>query len=451
SVNLPDDVVENIFSFLPIKQAIQMGVTSKRLKKSWVLSRNLYFDREFARVLGRPDFIKIINRVFALHEGPKVDVFRLCFGPAQGDECLVNSWINKCVKKNVEELDFDFCEARKPFNISSDLLDAESIRVLKFSYCNLQLAPKLNGLRLLNTLVLRRANITISTIDSLLNNCLFLENLDIALSYISHLKIHAQNLRNFKVLKIGECQDLIRIDIDAPTLRSFLYSGKLCFFKIGYISQLNNVMVNFSPSKILSLQHFNVGKLMSDFSHVEVLTVTSTFIEALCSRIMDSHLTKLRFCLMNLKEFQLFMKGARYCNLYDIASFLKNCYCIERVFIDLTNFSFECGRYCEMHQQQLIEQFPLLFSHLKFITIKGFKFHKHELEMVKFFLQKAIHLENLALVAPKYNRSKMSPQDLLIFEKIFRYWRASPRADIVTYEHFNDRSPFNPMHSKSWH
>ncbi|KAH7545916.1 hypothetical protein FEM48_Zijuj01G0144900 [Ziziphus jujuba var. spinosa] len=450
SFNLPDDIIENIFSFLPIKHGVKIGVVSKRFKTSWLFSRKLLFDRDFARPLSRHDFISIVNRVFDSHMGSKIQCLRLYFDPT-GSEFMVLNWIKKSTEKGVEELDLDFLQARDPFNLPWNFLDVESVRILKLWYCVINFPTQLKGLRLLSTVILRKVDLNQTLIETLIQHCALLETLDLTqCDGIRELKVLAGTLKRFKVLKVGNCFDMFKIDIDSPTLRSLYYHGPVRDLKVANPSQLKDVMLNFTPSKGF-IRSSQVENLVSDISRITLFTTTSTFLEGLTTRIREGVFRDLHYCFWNLKEFQLFMEGASYCNLCDIASFLAKCPRIEKLFIDLNEFSFECGLYWELHQKQLLDKYSAFFYCLKFIKVKGFKFQKHELELVRYFLGKALLLKTLVLVFPRNGRvTTINPPEIPIYNSLFLSWKVSPNAKIVIYEHFNDRSSFHAKQSKIW-
>jgi len=59
-------------------------------------------------------------------------------------------------------------------------------------------------------------------------------------------------------------------------------------------------------------------------------------------RIRDGVFREAQYCFVNLRELQLFMDGAKFCNPYDITMFLKNCPSLVKLFIDVsttTSFS----------------------------------------------------------------------------------------------------------------
>jgi hypothetical protein len=284
SVILPDDVLDKILAFLPIKKAMQIGILSSRFNHSWIFSRRLHFDNDFARGRSPENFKSMVNKVFDQHAGSSILSFRLSFD-ANGEGFLVEKWIKKAIEKGVEELELLFYviginfEGGGPVKLISDVYDVESIKILKLSFCQLDLPPKFKGLHFFSTLVLRKIIVTPTLIDNLFLNCLLLETLDIAQCYrIFHLKISTQNLKKFKELKVGDCPEILMIDIDAPTLHAIHYCGHVCFIKFTNIPEVKDVMLNFGPSKGFT-GTFQVRNLVYDLYNIRVLTTTSTFLE----------------------------------------------------------------------------------------------------------------------------------------------------------------------------
>lgn len=276
---LPDDVIENIFSFLSIKQAVQMGILSARFKHSWLFNRKLLFDRNFARALNRFELIAIVNRVFDSHMGSKIECFRLYFNH-DGSEMTVQDWISKSIEKGIEELDLDFYQGTDPFKLPCKIFYVETMRVLKLCYCVIDDLPtQLNGLFLLSTVTFKKVDVSSKVIETLINHCLFLEKIELMqCDEIYQLKISAKKHERLKVLKIGDCEEVMKIEIEAPSLNTFYYTGAVRSIKITNVPELNDVMLNFTPSKGFS-HSLKVENLVSDLSHVAILTATSTFLE----------------------------------------------------------------------------------------------------------------------------------------------------------------------------
>jgi hypothetical protein len=277
--NLPDDILDRIFSFLPVKKAVQIGVLSTRFRNSWVFNRNLFFERDFSGRRDEGEFFEIINRVFRSHVGSRIQSLRLSFDPT-GVESTVEKWIKICTEKGVEELDLDFYIGRDPFKLSSQQIDVESIQTLKLVYCEVDLPPKLNGLSFLRTLELRKVDITTKVIETFFRHCLLLENLDLWQCHkIRRLNVFARNLKRFKLLKVGHCSDITWIHVEAPSLRSIYYIGNVVSFEFAEVSKLDEVVLNFMPSRSFTQASIVVETMVSALSHVRVLTTTSTLLE----------------------------------------------------------------------------------------------------------------------------------------------------------------------------
>ncbi|KAJ4703373.1 FBD-associated F-box protein [Melia azedarach] len=447
TANLPDDILEIIFSFLPIKEALRTGLLSPRFRNCWIRSRKLHFDKDFARGRSQENFITIVDKIFNVHAAPTILSLRLYFNPT-GVVSIVEEWIKKCVEKGVEELDLNFVEGPNPFVIYSSYLNTNSLKILKLCHCKVFVPPKLCYL---NTLVLKKVHVRPVLMKTFLENCLLLESLDISKCHtMAHMKIYAENLNKFKELRVGDCGPYtVVIDIDAPTLRLFHYSGQPVFVKFMHKLMLNDVIVNFFSFSYMRKEN---PVNLNDLSNVTVFSATAAFLEILVSKKgnKEFHEKPPGIRLMQLKEFQLIMEGAHFCNVYDIASFLKSCPRLEKVFIDLNEFSFACGYYWESHQKEILDkEVPgAAFECVKVVKITGFKFQKHEVELVKYVVQKARFLKNLVLVTPRNSRLNDYAEELQHYYKMFCCWKASIIGQITVFDYFEDTSSVHPQHSR---
>ncbi|BBH00823.1 FBD, F-box and Leucine Rich Repeat domains containing protein [Prunus dulcis] len=149
-------------------------------------------------------------------------------------------------------------------------------------------------------------------------------------------------------------------------------------------------MLYFKPLKGIT-NPLQVERLASSISNnVELLTITSTFLEV---------------SFRNLKELQLIMENPSYCNAGDIASFLKNCPRLEKLFIDADEFTFDGGAFYELHQRPLLDKHSALFKHLKLIKIMGFRFQPCHLDLTRFLLGKPCHWNICFFFSPKVSVS----------------------------------------------
>lgn len=434
--NLPDDIVEYIFSFLSIKFAVQIALLAKRFRHSWIMNRNLDFNEDFAKGRKREAYIGAVDRVIKLHSGPKICKLRICLDP-ENESSRIEEWIGFATKKGVEELDLDFSKGRSCFKISSCLFNCTTVRMLKLSVCDFHPPSSFSGLRSLKILVLRKIKLSKPSIQMLLSNCFLLEVLDLWECFLSGQFKISNPIPRLKRLSLMDCHYLEVVDFDAPNISSLNFCGNFPQFNfISGVSKINKAMLKFK--KIKKRELFDIKKVLCDLAHVEVLTINSYHFQGLATDFV------------NLKELQLVMEKDCYWNPLDFALFLSNCPCLERLFLDLQDFSFECGTYWELHSREEFEQLNCSFRHLKTIKWKGFKLQKYELLLMKYFVKNAFALETVVLITPKRSQQKIHTADVLEAEKMMQFRKQYPKAKIVVYEHERDDSCLHPIHSKIW-
>lgn len=279
SEKIPLDIVQIIFTFLPIKKAVQLGLMAKQFKDTWMFSQRLEFGREFARRLTSYQYYRIVNKVLGLHAGPTIQSFTMYFDPT-GHESMVRNWMEIVASKGIEELDLDFCTTWSTRKFRLGALDVPFIRFLKLAFCDFVLPQSQGCFPLLSTLVLRNVKVTTQTIEMVIENCSLLETLDIVCCRIGRqIQILAQHLKRFRTLKIGDCQEVGDIEIDSPTLRSFHYCGKIPFLILENVIELKDVVLNVRSPTSAYVPSFRVKSAMWDISHIKVLTVTGIFLE----------------------------------------------------------------------------------------------------------------------------------------------------------------------------
>ncbi|PON70944.1 FBD domain containing protein [Parasponia andersonii] len=384
-------------------------------------------------------------------------LLRIFIDPS-GIEQTVHRWIEKSIEKGVKELDLDFDLALEPFRMPFRLMDVPTLTTLKLTYCKVTRLPRdLRGLSSLKTLVLRKAVLEDLTVDSFLFNCINLETLDLAECYgITRLRVFAVRHRRFKVLKVGYSYELSETRVEAPTLQCLHYCGTIQGLRINVEhvdgeSKLRDVMLNFQMARSGVTRSCLVEKLIANILlNVEVLTITSAFLEGLTTRIRDGVYGSIQFWLWNLKELQLYVDSTSYCNLYDISSIVAKCPSIEKLFLDMNDTNFHGGTYWEFHQKPSLEDSPAIFQSLKFLKLRGFKFLSHELELVEYFLKRSPKLESMVLLLSKNGSVDIQPRDAAVCAYLFRIWQANSEAQVHVCEHRSDESP-SPKHSRVWY
>ncbi|OWM77530.1 hypothetical protein CDL15_Pgr016928 [Punica granatum] len=412
-----------------------------------MLNRRLDFGREFARNYTTTEYFAIVDKVLNLHVSPTIQSFTMYFDPT-GYESKVKNWIKIAISKGVEELDLDFFGTWNRHKFRLGTLNLPRVRVLKLSFCEFAFPYPLECLCLLNTLVLKNVNVTTRIIEIVIKNCKHLGTLDIVYCRtIGQIKVLAKDLKCFRTFKVGDCTSVSEIEINSPTLRSFHYVGKIPLLTFVDVFELKDVILNFKSPQSAYVPHYRIRNALWSIAQIHVLTATTVFLEGLTSFYFDTlRGRKGAYILRNLVEFQLFVEGSLICNPYDIGSFIAHCPRLERI----KESSLENSVVFKEYQKRELEKFSDVLDNLKFIYIKNFQFQPNELELVKFFLQKAKNLETLVITTPKSPTPKVTAMSIRSYNTLLD-WKASPKADISIYHYFNEKCPIDPMHGRIWY
>ncbi|XP_021902278.1 FBD-associated F-box protein At1g61320 [Carica papaya] len=397
SFDIPGDIVETIITFFPVKQAARSSLLASRFRNTLKYIKSLIFDKEFARGYHRGALVSIIDQIFRHHEGSKIKSFRLFIYPTESIIPTIESWIKQAIAKDVEEIELDFSSVSTIPVLSSDWVDS-GITLTSLTINNCEFNPHLSELKnwhLLKNVVLKCVDVNIQFIGALFDCCILLENLEIIHCYsLNIVYINATKQKWLRVLKFGDCENLVDLEINAPSLKSFYYIGNPIYLKLNNVAKLEDFLLTMNSAKHLT-QPFKLIGLVYDLSYLKVLSTTS-------------------------------------------------------IFLELNSFNFVRTTYWELHQKNELDRLvPNLYT-IKFIKILGYKFDEHEIELVLFFLRKTINLENLVLVTPKKDALKIDVNRAYYYRRLFYFSRVSKQARILLYESSNDVETPRPMHTKTW-
>ncbi|CAH2047883.1 unnamed protein product [Thlaspi arvense] len=404
-IKLTEDLVEYIISmYHPIKKNIQNRVVSKFFNNAKIRSRDLDFSGIYSVNRSQSAVVRIIEDIFNQHKGSEINRFVLLLNHI-GVEDKILSWINMCIDKKIQELILDFSRSKKVMEISIDFSAIETLTVLKLQWCKFEIptnnTPK--GLRLLRSLALMKTKVRQEIIDAIFSNCILLETFELIKCGINGvLRINAQNHKEFKSLVVCSLPKLLHIVVDAPTLEFFKYGGeakKVYFLKVDALKE-----AQLYYNRNYNWRYYDLNNVvlvnMKAYTGVNVLTTTNIFLEALVERYEDGKMRKPIFLFWNLKEFHIHFKAPTLCTLYDIVEFLKYCPNLEKISIDINNFTFIPGMFWSLHHKPTIENQKYQLDSIREVEINGYKGHWHEIEILHFFLQNATCLKKLKLTKP---------------------------------------------------
>lgn len=115
----------------------------------------------------------------------------------------------------------------------------------------------------------------------------------------------------------------------------------------------------------------------------------------------------------------------------------------------LKESSLESSVVFEAHQKRDLQNLLGILQHLKFVQMSNFQFRQNELDLVKFFLQKAAKLDALVLTTPKIATEEVTLASMRAYN-VMASWKASPNAQIFISQHSNNQCGVFPMHSRTW-
>ncbi|KAL7130141.1 hypothetical protein ABFS83_13G113800 [Erythranthe nasuta] len=398
---LDDDVLDSIFSHLPIKEVRGLSTLSHRFRYSWKFCRNLSFDRHFAGTMSTEKFIKSVNYFFKHSLSTSADKFKLYFD-ATNDVNLVSFWTQKAVNLGIKEFELDLTPTKNILMLSWNLIDVETVKSVTLVNCELHLPLNSNGLRHLKELTLRCVRARPVLVKAVLANCSSLTTFRLVrCSCIYNLRILCgPDLKRFKTLVVENCSDYDSVAIiNAPSLCSFRYRGKICEFRIQcHMERLNDVAFEIEHSKdFRMLPHKK--EMVVGIAYVRHLTISSAFLEGLTSKFEE-----MEFYFWRLLKLQVTVASESYINPSDIANFLRKCPRIENVFIDIGQNAFGSSPYWIMKGRKCFDKWETLFPLLRYVALEGFTLKEQSITMARFFLKNAIYLRHLTLIKAKnYN------------------------------------------------
>ncbi|GKA44193.1 F-box/LRR-repeat protein-like protein [Tanacetum coccineum] len=171
--NLPEEILTNVLSLLPINLAVRTSILSKRWRYSWMLVSNLDFDNITP--------YESVDKVLELCKS-KVEILRLHFSKLMVPKQAVSKWISEAIRLNVSELDILVKRVDLPLSFFT-CMTLTTFR-LKFHPRNKALwaCPSSVSLPCLKTLDIVVYSNPLESAFKLIHGCPILENLSLEIT-----------------------------------------------------------------------------------------------------------------------------------------------------------------------------------------------------------------------------------------------------------------------------
>lgn len=267
---------------MPLKSSIRTSSLSSRWRYLWKYvcfhTTTLDFGMEFPQNQTPEEFAAMVNRYLQLHDGKKIETFRLFFDPGVDYLSDTEKWIEFTVMKGVKELDLDFIQPLyesgevTTFKLPDCFFDCQSLTHLNLSNCHFSLPLNFNGFSLLKCLKLKQVDITDDMVATLISSCPLLVELTMRECYsLGCIKISGPNIP-LKFLAVIACSTY-DIEISAPNLQSFHFCGDLSYgYSFNNIPSLVDALFNSTGYECTEPEHDYI-KILSDLDCIKVLTL----------------------------------------------------------------------------------------------------------------------------------------------------------------------------------
>ncbi|KAF8042380.1 hypothetical protein BT93_A0875 [Corymbia citriodora subsp. variegata] len=391
--NMPQDILQRINSFLPLKEAVRTSLLSTQWRSLWSPTMVNHFnagDGLIAAVDAVEDSLEAVSALLGSYKSPEIR--KLCFQFPMGDVTVLAT---KGVDK---ELHLNFFHSKK---------EDKSYYQMKMAFGNTT-PINIANLSTLRILHLRSvAGVTEDFASSLLTNCLHLQSLKI--EKCEGLKgIGIEKNESLRSLMIVDCMDIENVTVSATGLRSFVYKGLLTQIHMKNALKLVDVVLDFEGA--FGYSDFDceeVLSLLSSLKEVETLAISGWLLEWLCSAGVI--FGRLEFQLQKLKQLRWIDSLMDNAKRDSLACFLNICPILETLFITIDPSRRKVSIpyfHQHWHEPHLWMDFPTvksnvsLLKHLMLVKFLGFTIIEEDgllSSLVDLLLEKTIVLKSMTV------------------------------------------------------
>ncbi|TKW00960.1 hypothetical protein SEVIR_8G147200v4 [Setaria viridis] len=415
---LPEDIVDNLFSYLPIEDAARAACVSRRYLRSWRRYPRLLFnnktvgydklsmhldedtraleDEQYRQDKIESHFVNKINHVLENHSGFGMKVLILQLYPcANIDASYFDKWLRIAVKPGIEELALEMAVFNKradynfPIFLLSNEIGGATLESLRLTSCAFHPTASLGCNRSLTSVYLSFVRITGEELGQFVSNCFALARLSIykcndLICFKAPCVLH--HLNHFHVT---QCKMLQVIEIRAPKLSTFDCGDNLMQISLG--AEVKHIrMIGSKPNTLCHAR----AEIPCFMPAVERLTV-----ESICevkTPIMSSKFLLLKYLDIFLVDVQLYRQ-----DYFSLVSFLEASPALETFMLRVeTGYVLRSDSVLkDLDKDQLhLRQMPeCLHYNLKNVMMTGFSSAKSLIELTSHIVRNASALVCMTL------------------------------------------------------
>ncbi|KAL0708976.1 hypothetical protein Bca4012_015954 [Brassica carinata] len=311
---LHDDLLFNILSQIPTKDAVKTMVLSKRWGSVWMMVPKLEYEDSKER--GKSVW-RLVDKFLQLHKAPVLESFHIQAEGQFTDDADVKKCVSYAVDHNVRELALILPSQPKFLLLPSNFYTCKTLVNLTLSCRTLVLdVPSLACFPLLQTLALLDVVFKDETSHvRLLANCPALSNLCVNRNWRDNVTRFTVKVPSLKSLTYTQ-PDLIPLVLDSPGLRH------LRIFDHEDLGSIQN-MPHLEEAHVTHLVPQPNDKFLRSFSSVRNLHLSLMNV-ACCSAVNFSRLMKFKLHFVGPANPALITGCSEFCSLEPLMLFLHN-------------------------------------------------------------------------------------------------------------------------------
>ncbi|XP_059307224.1 F-box/FBD/LRR-repeat protein At1g13570-like [Lycium ferocissimum] len=393
--DLPENAINAILMSLPLRDAVRTSILSKKWRYKWCKLPELTLDDKLWKTtdnLPSPSirFTTIMYNILTLHSGP-LTKFTLSMSELKKYP-KIDSLIHFLSRNGIQHLVLQFSKWNR-YKLPSSFFTRSQLRHLTLQNCLICPPPAFEGFNMLISLELCHVSISSEALENLISSSPLLENL---------------------VLKMSDNSN--HIQIKAPKLRSFEFTGCIKFISLKNVPQLAKLSLlcgeSFEESEKCDLDKFFQSHPALEHLHLEY--GSAQFLVAEAPTRLSSALNYLKHLYVSLDELN---------DLSCALCLIRSSPCLQDLEVEV---SME-------ESDDKVDEVSASFSdvglnQVKTVKIAGIIGTKLEMELIKLLLAKSPMLVRMIIQPDQLLVDK--EKGVKILAELSTFQRASRKAEV---------------------
>ncbi|KAI5330332.1 hypothetical protein L3X38_029730 [Prunus dulcis] len=406
--NLPNDILDQILSFLPLKEAVATSVLSRKWRYVWtsclaldfdfeknmkpLTHRSHYQDQDFEDKQCQCQYVNWVDGVVERHIGPNVEKFRVCFPLNLSFGLFIDKWVKFAIKKRVEVLVLDFsAHSHRSIYLGNGLCD---VLTQAFGYSEY---PALKHL------YLKSVGVTTRDIEFVLSSFPCLEQLEVSnCPNLMSLIVSSLFGLNLKHLAVEAWQDgLVNIRISEANLVSFSYSGYPIELELSNVPLLVEVSISERDGAVTDDHRALIftQQLSGCLSQLRTLRID-------LNGMVDREVYSVP-ALPNIRHLELEVLVDDSLVLEQINCFIEACSYMQKLVIRMQFKYSEEFMYPEVNLKEPAAANTCSHHHLEVVEIVGFHGRKGAVKIVTFLMKAVVSLKEVVINSAQLFRGEV--------------------------------------------